>query len=109
MKKLTKEQAGWLEEIMMAYIRYKPGIIGIERYFTAEDIAQALNKCTEKEFPSFKISLLDSSQVTIDQDQIQRSLLYINVVNEYGYFNKEEFKQFTEGCIAITKWIEENE
>ncbi len=102
MQKLSKEQA----KALISRIRYN-----FEEYSkeckipTFYEVEKVINQCTEKEFP--KMSWGDEESVLF----IDWHSEHIDKIRIRGDMNLsfKEFKKFTQGCIAITQWLEENE
>jgi hypothetical protein len=103
MQKLTAEQSIWL----LKKLSENPDIA----QYTNE-IDEIINQCTEKEFPRH---MPNYANVQIDyapenKDSFIKLCLFDDGFMSYAkYLNVDEFKQFTQGCIAITKWLQEQE
>lgn len=111
MNKLTKEQAEWLLENikprLCGFAQVKSGVITYEALINFIE-----NQCMEKPFPEFEVphALL---RVSYDEENYQRIIkLQLGLEKRpeiIKWLNAEEFKQFTEGCNKIVKWLEDNE
>lgn len=77
-------------------------------FHTGEAIKKIIKRFTKQEFPGFMLNTQCNSQVHIQKRDPDSDILHINVVNEYAYFLPQEFKQFTEACNKIVKWLEKN-
>lgn len=109
MKKLTKEQAEWLVEKIK--LEAHEQCFGSGNLNYAEMVEMVINKCTEKEFPTFllnkgvsefSLAILEgegnSTHVSISDPNWQKMQMTLNY---------EEFKQFTEGCQRICEYLDE--
>ena len=74
------------------------------------DTIKIINQCTEKEFPHINMHW---NRFGIDEALYIQQLgdfpydILLETRNMSTYFNKEQFKQFTEGCNKIVEWINE--
>ena len=101
MQKLTKEQRDWLiEKLECSYV-------GKDSYPAIREI---INQYTEKEFPTFTITDRYNKDITASFAPIYKCILLSKIdleVGEEWILTIEQFKAFTKGCVAITKFLEE--
>ena len=113
MNKLTKQQAEWLIENIRSTFQLKQLDAGIN-LTRLKHIEEVINQCTEKEFPKFNGSA-DEDDIDIVHSKYDSTPIRIDVTSKSNpdsasgciYFLKEEFKKFTEGCLAIVKFLED--
>lgn len=111
MKKLTKEQAGWLIEKIKTRKWTGYGDSGQ----VEDDICDVINQCTEKKFPKFEIKT--NTDGFIEVTQLSGPLMIDVCVNFNGVngavavsqLDFNQFKAFTQGCISICQWLDEQE
>ncbi len=112
MKKLNKEQANWLIEVMKRQRNepYWKALIGSNEFAFME---AALNQCTEKEFPIFTISLDNRGQdiyiapYGAMDGRIEMQISFDNTITQ-SIFYTEEFIEFTQGCNKIVEYLNES-
>lgn len=121
MKKLTKEQAGWLIE---KAIRAKIRINDYQRMHlelpddiaSLDSIIHSIRECTEKKFPYLNMVVSDQGSIELNGSvhrggHISICTSFKNVKDAMACIdlNDHEFRLFTEGCQKICEWLEEKE
>ncbi len=115
MNKLSKAQADWLINAIKnnkSCTGYTPEL-GF--FIVAEALEKLINQCTEKEFPKFKLKSEDGDilimlDASIFDDKFNAvSFLFSNKHESavHGLLYPEEFQSFTDGCIEICRWLDE--
>ncbi len=113
MNKLTKQQAEWLiEKIRNEEDKYTMGCQKCNTRLSIPSVVHVINQCTEKEFPDIDMAWnrfgIDEA-LYIQQMGDEPYNILLGSKNMSTYFNKEEFKTFTDGCNKIVDWLEEQE
>jgi len=118
MKKLTTEQADWLIKII-DNLKYNDAGLVVNDYYALEvhKIKKLIKKCTEREFPKLKLKSEDGDilivlEASVFDDNFNAiSFLFSNKHEgaANGLLYPEEFKQFTQGCVKICDWLQEQE
>ncbi len=109
MDKLTKEQAEWLIERLCSEITYQLNNV------PSHQIKEIIHQCTEKEFPELQMQTEDrliDIQITGREIDDEFNQVCVEISNQDdGHIviplYSKEFKQFTEGCNKIVKWLNE--
>ena len=73
-------------------------------------IVEAINKCTEKEFPCFEIQDRYQQRIKADYAPLYKCVLLSRMVRddtEDWIMELKAFKKFTEGCNKIAEWLDE--
>lgn len=119
MQRLSKEQADWLIEKLrnQSFDLYgiHPNSREASKGFSYDAVEKIINQCTEKEFPEINMKWRSDNGADSKEHWVYCHLLggdRFNILLEATmstYFNKELFEEFTDGCVAITKWLEEQE
>ena len=110
MKKITKEQRTHIINKMSSGLltdNSNPFL------YTQGHIIEALNECTENEFPHIRLEA-DLGSVEVLQtsgNEISLGMSWSNVSSAIALLplNFEQFKEFTAGCNKIVEWIKEKE
>ncbi len=121
MRLLDKEQAQCLINAIKE--RQRGGVILCKDASEADKIInyvmghveKSIKQCTEKKFPYFNFGK-DTGSIEINgsihkKNHISLGMSFKGVKECVACLdlNHDEFKQFTQDCIAITQWLEENE
>ncbi len=114
MKKLSQEQAEALVEILNNLPQYAIR----SRADNLPDIAirtvealQAINQCTEKEFPAFELRWVghEGNELELSKSWCDKCKIRVGDDRNSWHLNCEQFKAFSEGCFKITQWLDEQE
>lgn len=117
MQKLTKEQCDWLIRSIDRAVEGR--VISTNNISeAAKTVAQirafvqeAINQCTEKEFPKFGLDVHNSQRLyqrhlSIELDAVDAGGLLIRCESTYAVpVTFDQFKQFTDGCNKIVEWL----
>lgn len=130
MNKLTKEQAQMLKNLVFEKRKYRVDIsnnsVAKEVFLFPIDVENIIDSLTEKRFPEFEISPYTKDEVEPDEFATLIKLTHssdgacyldpieIECQDERGMrifqlIPYEKFRRFTEGCIKIVKWLDEQE
>ncbi len=114
MNKLSQEQAEWLIEKIKKHDNiHRDAGGGCTSCIYAYDVEETINQCTEKEFPEFNLEY-PKGKISISENDNRINIGFVDIMGSLRacgnlYIPKERFKQFTQGCNEIVKWLEEQE
>lgn len=100
MKLLSKEQY----EYVVACIhekedQYSGGCCTCSAKLSLSTVLSVIHQCTEKPFPKFSVNTESGIFYANEHDG------FIQINDEY-LFTVNQFKEFTEGCNEVVKWLE---
>ncbi len=114
MEKLTKEQAEWLiektNEVSDCIIPTENVAACAQGYKIAQDSFKTIIILfTEKDFPEFKVFIDSGETINFTSRyykgcQTSYGVIMNSGTNDY-FFDKEQFKEFVEGCNKILEWM----
>lgn len=116
MKKLTVEQKEWLIELLSTHNGKleKDEFYDVSKcihWLDKERVEKIINQCTEKPFPAFEIKDLEDSEIYVADPtgsliQPEGFAVWIGCPDGGVRLNKEQFKQFTEGCNKVVECLD---
>ncbi len=112
MKKLTKEQAEWLIET--ARLHADSNTQRWEQVFSMDRLQAIIDKCTEKQFPYFRMESGDQGSVELNGSihkgshvMLGMSFKGVNGAVACLDLNHDEFERFTTACQEVVEWMNE--
>ena len=107
MNKISKDQADWLIKEVTSHFQDDAGLC-----VAISDVKKLINQCTEKEFPTVELYNADKVQllrIYRHKEDIIRISKSLSSEVVWLDLNFDEFEQFTQGCVKICDWLQEQE
>ena len=109
MKKLTKQQADWLMQMLdMYHIHTDCSLICEACEIKYGEVKNVIKGCTEQPFPDFEMPIKINRNVCIGNIALAEhtSGVLVDTPEDDFVLSPTEFKHFTEACVKIDEWLE---